>query len=411
VKLKSLIHLRGRRLRSRRLQGLVAVTTTVVGLAGFAVAQASPALADPTQSYVSVGSDTIQDVSNQFAIDVAGNQLGSYNAVNPVTGAAHELITPAKASNGANCSFTRPNGSGEGVNALRYSINPSTTATQLAVPPQQGCIDIARSSSAPGGNASTSGQLIYIPFALDAVTGATGPSTAGTIGGVNAVATQITTADSFTLADLVNLYKNCATVTEGGVTYNPGTAGAGQVQINLYIPQAGSGTRSFWANTLNFSNTAPPACVHDTMVAGADTGLPVEEHDGTAVATDPNGYGPFSIAQWISQRNGHNDRRHGAVVHNIGGTSPFSNGNPATGALNTAFPITREVYNVVQYDRVVNTGDGKFDAGLAAMLAGTNSSLCQDSFHIQNYGFALLGASTTDTCGSTASSLRAFATL
>jgi hypothetical protein len=394
-------------LRGARLKGLVVLSTAMLGFAGFAVAQAAPALADPGVSYVAVGSDTIQDVMNQFSSDAAGNEIGSYNAVNPVTGATHEVITPAKAgSTPASCSFTRPNGSTEGVNALRFSINPATTATQLANPPQPGCIDIARSSSGPGTNQNNAGQLVYIPFALDAVTGATGPATAG--GG--ALATNITTADSFTLTDLVNLYTNCQTVTEGGVTYNPNTASGSQVQINLYIPQAGSGTRSFWATTLGFNATTPPACVHDTIQAGADAGQPVEEHDGTAFATDPNGYGPFSIAQWISQRNGHNDRRHGAVVHNINAISPFSNGNPATGALNTSFPITREVYNVVQYSRVA-TGGANFDPALASLLVGTNSLLCQDSLTIRAYGFAVLGASTTDTCGSIANSLRAFTTI
>jgi len=46
---------------------------------------------------------------------------------------------------------------------------------------------------------------------------------------------------------LTNLYGNCVTVTEGGVTYNPNTATTGQQQIDLYAPQPGSGTLRFWA--------------------------------------------------------------------------------------------------------------------------------------------------------------------
>ena len=379
---------------------LAVAGTATLALAGLAVAVPNHAFADPTETYVAVGSDTTQDVMDQLSIDLAGNDLGSYDAVNPVTQNPHELITPVKAGTTPNkCSFTRPDGSGEGLAALRKSINQSTSATQLTAPPQQNCIDIDRSSSGVGSNAATTGSLVYIPFALDAVAGSTGP-TSGT------GATAITTADSFTLTDLINLYKNCTNITEGGVTYNPNTAATGQVQINLYVPQPGSGTRNFWASTLGFSNTTLPTCVHDHIVAGPDNGQPVQEHDRTAVSTDPNGFGPFSVAQWISQRNGHNDRRHGAVLHNLNAISPF-NGTAATGTLNTAFPITREVYNVVQFNLVDPTSSTK-DPNLISMLSGPNSFLCQDSFTITGFGFGLLGSGTTDQCGSIASSLRAF---
>jgi phosphate transport system substrate-binding protein len=387
-------------------KSIAAASLAVLGFAGLAFAQVSPAMADPTEVYVAVGSDTIQDISNQLSVDLGSNTLGSYNAVNPVTQAAHEVITPVKATTGQPCSFARPNGSGEGVAALRFSVNSGSGAAPPAPQPQANCVDIARSSSGPGTNASTTGVFVYIPFALDAVAGSTGPTAAGTIGGVNAVATAITQAGSFTLTDLKNLYANCMPITEGGVTYDPTGNVAADTPIDLYIPQAGSGTRNFWATTLGFNNTTPPTCVHDTIVAGADVGMSVEEHDGTAVATDANGFGPFSVAQWIAQRNGHNDRRHGAQIYSLNGTSPFSNGNPATGSLNTAFPITREVYNVVQFSRVSGS---TADPGLVAMLVSTNSFLCQDSLNIKSFGFATLGSTTPDTCGSTASTLRAFA--
>ncbi len=146
--------------------------------------------------------------------------------------------------------------------------------------------------------------------------------------------------------------------------------------------------------------------MNQTILQGTLAGTAVEEHDGKAVATDTDGYGPFSASQWIGQRNGHNDRRHGAVLTSISGVSPFNNGNPATGTINTSFPLVREVYNVVQYSRVVGASA---DPGLVALLVGTSSFVCQDSLQIHSYGFATLSATTTDTCGSTASSLRAFA--
>jgi hypothetical protein len=382
-------------------------------LIGLGVSFAGPASADPTSTYVAVGSDTIQDIMNQIANhDAPAGQLASYNAVNPGDPThPHDVINPKDG-----CSMTRPNGSTEGVNALRKSINPASTTPQLTLPPAANCVDIARSSSAPSafGTQNNEGLLTFIPFALDAVGLSTGP-TSGT------GATLITHANDFsegtaaTPGDLINLYKNCSNITVDGVTYNPNTATGTQVQINLYVPQAGSGTRNFWASTLGFNSTTLPTCVHDTIVAGPDTGQQVEEHDGTAVSTDPNGVGPFSIAQWISQRNGHNDRRHGAVLDNlkatVGGTSisPFSNGNPTTGTLNTAFPITRDVYNVVDTKRITSPADpgldpadpNTFDSNLKALLVGTTSTVCSQTVDIKAFGFA-----TISNCGAAGTAQR-----
>lgn len=388
-----------------------AVVATVAGLTALALgATVAPANADPSTTYVTVGSDTIQDVMNQFASDEFPGQIGSWNAVNPTTAVAHEIITPKPG-----CSMTRPNGSGEGLNALRKSINPNTTAPQLASPPSPGCVDFSRSSSAPGANASVNGDLQYIPFALDAVGTATGPATAVT-GSNPAVATAITHADDFTLGtltspgDLITLYRDCKAVVVDGVTYDPNIpAAAGAQQIHLYVPQAGSGTRNFWATTLGFNPTTLPSCVHDTIV-GTSPAVAVEEHDGTVYAQDADAFGPFSIAQFIAQSNGHNDRRHNAVIHSL---NPLATGGTpvqpiVNGSLNTAYPITREVYNVVQRSRVVS-GGANFDPVLAALLAGPNSQLCQDELTILGFGFATLdSAPLGHTCGATTNDLRAF---
>jgi len=401
---------------SVRVLRVPVVAVAVAGLAAAAVVVATPASADPSTTYVTVGSDTIQDVMNQFALDEFPGQIGSWNAVNPVSGVAHEIITPRPG-----CSMTRPNGSGEGLAALRKSINPSTTAAQLAAPPSPGCVDFSRSSSGPGANASPTGALQYVPFALDALATATGPATAVT-GGNPAVATAITQADKFTLGtlttpgDLIHLYRDCTAVTEGGVTYDPNIpAAAGDQQIHLYVPQAGSGTRNFWASTLGFNNTTLPSCVHDTIV-GTSPAVPVEEHDGTVFAQDADALGPFSIAQWISQSNGNNDRRHNAVLHSL--TAAATGGTAVApivgGSLNTAYPITREVYTVVQRTRIVNTGTPTnpspgFDPKLAALLAGAGSQLCSDELTIISFGFATLDNSPLGhTCGATTSDLRAF---
>jgi ABC-type phosphate transport system substrate-binding protein len=392
----------------------------VLGFTGLALAQTTPAMADPTQTLVVVGSDTIQDVYNQFALQASGNLIGSYNATNPVTNAAHEIITPVDGSATANCSFARPNGSGEGVSALRWAMNPNTTNGGAAPTPtpQSGCVDIARSSSGPTSQnlQDPAGAMVYIPFALDAVGTSTGPANVtacptfnpcpafnvvtpsnGTVS-VSPVNTAITTADQFTFGDLQTLYDNCQPVTEGGVTYDPTGTVAADTKIDLYIPQPGSGTRSFWASTLGFNGTTPPSCDHDHIVGGvlANDNVQVEEHDGTAMVSDPNGFGPFSIAQWISQRNNHNDRRHGVVLHNLTPTgsttpvSPYSNGNPQTGSLNTNFPITRNVYSVASFARVTNPADP-----LDHLLNGSASFVCSQQVALIQFGFGLIPS----TCG------------
>jgi hypothetical protein len=252
------------------------------------------------------------------------------------------------------------------------------------------------------------------------VTDATGPATAmsettqcvaATTGCTNVVngigtitftttPTAITTASQFTLANLKTLYGTCANVTVGGVTYNPNTAAAGQVQINLYAPQNGSGTLSFWESTM--SVTAVQTCWHQTIVAGPASGISVQEHDGSALASDPNGIAPISIAKWLAMSNGvvTPDVRHGDVLQPVGGTQPVVSGN-----LNTSFPIVREVYNVMSF-AAVTSGAGN-NAVQSGLFAGTGSALCQSAFTIEEEGFGLLpSAATPDQCGSTANSLR-----
>ena len=438
-----------------KLTTLVAVSTVTVGMAGFvALAQAGPAAADPTVQFAAVGADTTEDVMNQFSVDLSGNLLGSYNAVDPISGAAHGTLSYVKGANATSpsvsCSFTRPNGSTAGLDAFRASVNPGTTASQDAVPPQAGCIDIARSSSGPTStDVKSDGQLVYIPFAVDAVTGSVGPQTGGVVSGstgnVTTVATTLTGAGApdydfvnyLTIAELSALYscpvpsstnnEGAVTVTDplapgGSVLVNPNvsstfTLPAGQVQIDLYIPQSGSGTLSFWAGQLGFSKTAPPGCDHQSIVnAGATyNNMQVEEHNGTAVAVDPDGYFPFSIAQWLSQSHHSNiDRRYGAQLQNVtnaAGTmeSPClaagaaSNCTTAGSSINAAgFPFVRYVYNILQYDQVFSGDTSTYLPALASMFVGSGSSLCSDGLQLFLYGFAQLPSTNPnlgDACG------------
>ena len=405
-------------LRKHKLRSLVALGVLAAGVSGLALTSATPAFADPTENLVAVGSDTIQDVYNSFAFKLGGNALASYNAVNPVTGDASgsttgtppaQLLTPVDGSAatsgspaGVNCSFSRPNGSGPGIAALEAAegqADPGVTAPA----PTAGCVDIARSSSAPGadnsgvneGDYTGANPNQYVPFALDAVTGAIGPATGGTVGGVATVATVLpATVEQFTVTELQSLY-NCQPTPVGSTTFwpydgNPADLPSGDQRIDLYIPQLGSGTEKFWVQTtLGLSASAPPACDNHTIVNGTLTGTAVEEHDGTAVATDPYGYGPFSIAQWVSQSNGHNDRRHGAVLQDINGEVPLVGGVMNTGqnGAGTAFPITRFVFSVVAKSRLDSATDP-----IHSLLLGTTSFVCRDKADITGYGFALINS-------------------
>jgi hypothetical protein len=392
--------------QTTRLKSLAVAGAVTLGFAGAVFAAAAPASADPAFQFVGVGSDTTQSVMDYFAGQTSGGIIGSYDAVNPTSNVADETITPGVAGSGGaqqNCSFTRPNGSGQGFKALDYSYNTSTTLAQLATPPQAGCLAFSRSSGAPGSGTSastgpgilnTSGNLVYIPFALDAVTDATGPTTAISettqcngpttpagftcssttgLGTVTFTTTPTTIANAglFTLANLQSLYGTCTATVVNGVTYNPNAGG----NIDLYAPQNGSGTLSFWESKMGV--TAVQTCWHQTIVAGPATGVVTP------------------------------DLRHGDILQPIvvGGTAvqPISGGS-----LNVNFPIVREVYNVVAYNEVVNsTGDTAFNPTLAGLLAGSGSALCQSSFTIANLGFGTLPSpSTADSCGSTANSLR-----
>lgn len=420
--------------RRSRLMRWVALGAATCGVAALAVSMSGPAMADPINpptTYAAVGSDTIQDVWNQFANvteQVNGhpnNFVGSWDA----TGMPDPITTKDATTTQPACTFTRPNGSTQGLAAILDSNGiplPSGVADLTMPPPDRtdggtdpnaACVDIGRSSSAPGPNHADNGLLQYIPFAEDAVTTATGPAEAVSGTDDDAVATQITHADDFTLGtlaspgDLISLYRDCMPVTVDGVTYDPNPNSGSGTHIHLYVPQPGSGTRQFWAATLGFDATTLPSCVFDHQLVQtggvfAPTGPSVEEHDGTVYANDPLAFGPFSIAQFVAQTNGHNPRLHHVAIHNVDGVEPLLSG----GTLNPVFPIHREVYNVVLQSRIDSTSpDANMD--LINMLVGSGSEWCQDTADITNFGFALLDGTVPglDLCGAVTNANRAVA--
>lgn len=412
--------------RGRSLLGLAVAAATVIGFAGAGLATAGPALADPVNNYVGVGSNTTQDVMNAFAATVGDGSIGSYDAVDPLSGDTYSTaagttagnieIAPEKEPFGQSnssgkttlCDFTRPDGSGAGVAAMEYTINPDFANSSLPPAPTgttqepgYGCIDFARSSSGP--TATADGDLLYIPFAGDVLATATGSSAASTsvtVDGetVTSEPTAITAAGEFSETDLETFYKctendgsyTTVTVPDGdvypaGTTYyvrtstltTPPTNEPDAIPVDLMLPQTGSGTRNTWLNDLTGSTTAP-TCANDTIVnaAAADSsldGAEVEENDGLVYTVDPNAIGPLSVAQVIAQSSGHGLWRLGTAVVNDMATSgaptapvaPYTgtlgnynaSGGTSTGtaSINALYPIWRLVYNVVLAGRILGT--------------------------------------------------------
>ena len=353
---------------------LCAIAVSVIALTALA---ASPAMADPSPSgsfkpLSGVGSDTIQDVMNGVASVVPA--IGSYDAVDPATLVAGGLIQTK--SGGAQ--FVRPNGSGQGVQALSDSIQGGTHLWNNVNILNQ--VDFARSSS---GVSVTGTQLNYIPMAQDAVTFAVNQG--------SDFPRNIPLGSSADAANKLSLYNIYHCITTTYTDSNLST-----VTIHPLIPQAGSGTRSFWLGKMGLTEASiVGTCVKDVNTDGTS----VQEHDGTAL-TDPGDIAPFSISQFIAQGNhkaittayGVNlvERKGQAALGAVNGISPIRMSAGKT-VSNGAFPINRLVYNVVSAARAANTTDA-----INTTFVGSTSSVCSQGALIAAFGF-----STIANCGAT----------
>jgi hypothetical protein len=338
----------------------------VIAAGGFsllAVALSGPAIADTnvgsTTTLAGVGSDTSQDVIEGLSsvLKDANNLpiISNYKA----TPVGRSITTR---TGNANCTFTAPNNSGGGRDALSAAIRGASYggSTNLA-----GCVDFARSSSS--GNPTTSpgiGTMTYIPFATDSVTFAT-------LGVTNF-------GHKLAKADLIAIYS----ANTGGCVGTP------------LLPALGSGTRSFFVKSLGLTDVAigatggPGTCVKDTIGTTR-----VEENDGRFLTTADQ-IVPFSTAQFIGQSSD-------AVANQLGratlGAIDFSAAPDAnlSGAqsplqLKTSFTFSRPIFNVVPTSQV--TGNTLTQS----TFVGSTSKVCAAQTTIELYGFALNSA-----CGDT----------
>lgn len=332
----------------------IAVLGVTVGLMAGGAMLAGPASADPVApGYAATGSDTIQDVMNALTngttvtgstvrVIAAGNYVGNFDAFG-------SSMIQTKATGPY---FVRPAGSGNGVKSLSRSIDGAAWNGVTIT----GQVDIARSSSNWGSNASSSGQLAYVPFARDGVAYAYKAANAADA----AVLANLTTAQ---LHDLYTASAVGAATTVGGVTITP------------RIPQSGSGTRSFFLGAISVAS-----------LGGAvnDTGNTTPENDGSVL--NVNEIIPFSTASWVAQKNGAAPSTFtgttGVGLGSPTGVAPYSP-YPTPGSADVA-PLTssstyfanatwgRDTYLVVQYSRI-NPSDPNYDVNLANLVDPTRS--------------------------------------
>ncbi|MFL2000024.1 MULTISPECIES: hypothetical protein [unclassified Microbacterium] len=371
----------------RRFGVVAAVSAAAIALGSFGAAGA--AVADPSgaptyRALAGVGSDTTQDLNNGLSsviLDNAGTALalGSYNATGSAT-----IKTKATGP-----TFNRPNGSGNGVAALK-AAKTSTAFGGVTLSPTD--VQFARSSSAA--SFVPNGRYSYIPLALDAVTYAKNPAGAAPSNIPLGTSTgQDTDGDGILDLTLRNIYTRNATTTletSTNAVYTVGNQASG-AQIVPFIPQSGSGTRSFWQTTVGGS--------FGSIVS--DNANTVQEHDGTITTTVTNAIVPFSIAQYVAQGNSSvlqseygvsvSDRREGAVLGQVNGIAPV-----VSDALNTAFPIARPVFTVVEYAELATNAElasafqGDTAKAYTATRPGSSSALV-----ITDFGFGDLAGGVT----------------
>jgi ABC-type phosphate transport system substrate-binding protein len=276
----------------RTMKKLIAAASVVAAASALAMA---PALADPitgsgkpvlprATDIVGVGSDTIQNVFDQFSLDynrtltkASTPRLYSWDALNPKTGLT-DMIT-AKAG----CAKApRPNGSSAGI--LGSTGGPLGLTANTKTKTKTFCTDFARSSRAraTGDPAAGPGGIQFLAFAKDAVTYATNSTT-------NAPA-------NLTTAQLASIY-TCA-------VSNWKQVGGKSAPINAQLPQTGSGTRKFFLTALGGGTPITPGpCVNASPgeQTGGGVNFPEENEGVNKFLQGPNVIYPYSIGKFIAE--------------------------------------------------------------------------------------------------------------
>ncbi|GAB3772201.1 ABC-type phosphate transport system substrate-binding protein [Nocardioides ginsengisegetis] len=228
------------------LTGSVVALTAVPALA--ATDADDPMFTPVAADLIGVGSDTSQHALTLLA--------DGWNAQTPAP--AFKVASFAATSGGTitlpGGAINRPNGSGAGKALLYGSGNNAD-------------VDFARSSSAVSATEAQAGLQAF-PFALDTLVMAVS----------NSVPSNAPT--SLTPAQIVSIYK-------GDITNWSQIDSSKSGVIAPKIPQAGSGTRSFFVAQLKAMNGGVDVTLASSVAE-------VQEHDDTLIKNDPNAIAPFS---------------------------------------------------------------------------------------------------------------------
>jgi ABC-type phosphate transport system substrate-binding protein len=299
-----------------------------------------PGFLPDSNDVVGVGSDTIQYVVNTASQAQSSSnpsvRVASFNAFkpgtesSPVIGDTIVIRDPDQVANsGDEVTTVRPNGSGAGINAL------------IATPQ----IDFARSSRFRG-TAVAEQDLYFIPVLVDGLSYIVDKTAGSDIRNLDAT-------------ELAAIYR--CTDTRG---YAP------------KLPQAGSGTRSFFLAQIGVTEDQVGGCVDKN----------VQEHDPSSVAGNAVALAPFSTARYVN--NPPNPASPPSTVVDIA----------ATASTTGVFFTTRTVYNVVRkadYDATGSRLPAIFGPDVTGST-GTGGYFCD---RYANSGIARQGFTVAPNCG------------
>jgi ABC-type phosphate transport system substrate-binding protein len=281
----------------RSLSVVLAGSAALLAVAA-GVAQADPGTTPATGDIVGVGSDTSEHALT--ALSTAYNATGPANKLYSWDASGASPITTK-----AGCApINRPNGSSAGITALIADGDAH-------------CIDFARSSRGPRGTEAQ--NYAFVEFARDSLSYAT--------------ATTSNVPTTLTTQALHDLYASAE--------------GSAACMYKAYLPQAGSGTRSFFLTSIGLTEATKGTCAKDTWSGGA-----VQEHDSAALKGDPDALAPFSVGRAIPfaadiKVNSVDDSVNPGTTNTIATVNPQNAQSPKAGEPSvTAYD--RTLYNVVR---------------------------------------------------------------
>ena len=395
--------------------GAVAAVATVMAVAPASAEPINPltgkVVTPAAYDFVGVGSQSTTYVVGQLTYNYDKNVVGRHHSPTDPWNLSWDAVPPSNLNDTTQMIVVkqgckknlRPNGSSAGIAALTSYGNTSYTfkGKKHVVP----CIDYARSSRPRKSTdpAFGRGGVAFVTMAGDAVTYAT---------------TKVSNApNNLSRAQLIQIF-GCTVAAAHG--FKAGTWGAllgartknPTQKIDPILPQAGSGTLSFWATTaLGLSSTSEPAC---GSAASLPTPKQPEENEGTnhiflaGGKPDPNVIYPYSIGAYLSQlqnsakcgvkpkgtQNMFGCNQTGVLVLNgISGIKPGvgPKGHLVTNPAWNSTPFHRFLFNVVNW---ASTKD--HIPGYLEKQFGAKGYFCSQKGVITAYGFE-----PTPACGAT----------